>query len=68
MISDESIKKQGRNLVMELDQRVNIADIQYLKTTMILYCHLQKCVQILIDLFADQSIQIELACLQKNDT
>jgi len=25
----------------------------------------QQCVQILIDLFADQSIQIELACLQK---
>jgi len=29
MINDEVIKEQGRNVIMELDQRVNIADIQY---------------------------------------
>ncbi|KAF8446936.1 hypothetical protein BGX38DRAFT_1270766 [Terfezia claveryi] len=28
LISDEVIKEQGRNLIIELEQRVNIADIQ----------------------------------------
>ncbi|RPB22818.1 hypothetical protein L211DRAFT_869014 [Terfezia boudieri ATCC MYA-4762] len=31
LISDEVIKEQGRNLIVELDQRVNIADLQHLK-------------------------------------